>query len=123
MIYEYKYTDEDGGTVTIDADASMPPAWVTTINGRPCRRVLSIQPTKKSRTKIARDGHGNRKGNDSLPPYWPFAEKFDAKGRPVFDSKLEQHEANRRAAAAGEFQGPRELSQPGDRPHIMRADD
>ncbi len=119
----YEYEADNGAPLVLVASMAKPPPGVVTQGARTFRRVTCFQKGAKSRTKVARNRHGDRIGNDSLGRWDPFSEKFDSKGRPVFDSKLEQNERDRRAAAAGDFQGPLELSQPGDRPHIMRADD
>lgn len=123
MRYEYEYTDGAGGTFEIDAPMEQAPAWGLTYHGRPAQRLVRLQSRQKSRTKIARTPKGDRMGNRSLCKGWPFAKKFDSENRPVFDTKQEQVEAEARAAAAGEFARPLELSQPGDLPTTMRADE
>lgn len=119
----YDYESETGGTLVLTSPMETPPPWVVYCQEIRYQRVMQVQRSRKERQKTARDSKGNRMGNESLPLNWPFAKKHDSRGRPVFDTHQEQVEANARAAEAGEFAGPRELSQPGDLPHVMRADD
>ncbi len=119
----YAYENATGDTLNLMSPMETPPPWVVFSQGVRYQRVVQVQRSRKERQKTARDGQGNRIGNNSLPLNWPFAKKHDSRGRPVFDTHQEKVEAEARAAEAGEFAGPRELSQPGDLPQVMRADD
>jgi len=121
VIYYYQ-CEQTGEALEIEAPMADAPEWRFERDGQTFVRELLVQATRKSRRKIARDPYGERIGNKSLPRHWPFAEKHDAVGRPVFDTKGEQQEAHARAAAAGELLSPRELSQPGE-PTGMRIDE
>ena len=113
----YPYEAEDGERIEIVAEMRNAPGDLITRDGKMFKRVYAeIQVVTKEKATPGRIG------SRSLPRWWPFHNRYDEKGRCLFENKRERDEAHAKAAHEGEILTNADLSRPGN-PRGMFVDD